>query len=324
MKRSFTIIGFLAILALFMTNTNYAQNEKFRVLASKGETLLQQNCKGDWSKISTGSVVNTSDKIKLSKGSYLALIHSNGKTLELSKLGVYSAQDLCKTAKSKKTSVSGRLANYVLEEINSSDNIFASDDYKKKMATTGSVNRSFNNLEAEIAKGLNEEGLLQTSSPRKFNTIYNNILLSWIGNKDKTKYVFTITDRFNKVIFKKELYNCFISIDSKKLKLEPDTYYFWNVYIKNNPILISSNSCFLIQSTETSKDINSKLQDLKNEIGNENTPMNKIILAAFFEENNLINDALLAYREAVKLAPNIDEYKKIYNKFLERNSIATN
>jgi hypothetical protein len=50
----------------------------------------------------------------------------------------------------------------------------------------------------------------------------------------------------------------------------------------------------------------------------EETALNKYILASYFEENLLIMDALTAYQDAIKLAPDVALYKDSYNEFLKR------
>ena len=54
---------------------------------------------------------------------------------------------------------------------------------------------------------------------------------------------------------------------------------------------------------------------------NEATALNKYILAGFYEENNLFIDAISAYEEAIRLAPEVVTYKEAYDDFLLRHGI---
>jgi hypothetical protein len=56
---------------------------------------------------------------------------------------------------------------------------------------------------------------------------------------------------------------------------------------------------------------------------NEPTALNKLILAGFYEENNLLIDAITAYEEAVKLAPDVSSYQEDYDEFLIRHGLKT-
>ena len=64
------------------------------------------------------------------------------------------------------------------------------------------------------------------------------------------------------------------------------------------------------------KNLDQILEDVK-----EPTALNKLILAGFYEENKLIIDAITAYEEAIKLAPDVPEYKEAYDDFLIRNNL---
>ena len=49
------------------------------------------------------------------------------------------------------------------------------------------------------------------------------------------------------------------------------------------------------------------------------TALNKYILAGFYEENNLLIDALSNYEAAIGLAPDVETFQEAYEDFLLRN-----
>ena len=53
----------------------------------------------------------------------------------------------------------------------------------------------------------------------------------------------------------------------------------------------------------------------------EETALNKFILAGFYEDNELLIDAISAYEAAIKMAPDVDTYKDAYEEFLLRNKL---
>ena len=53
----------------------------------------------------------------------------------------------------------------------------------------------------------------------------------------------------------------------------------------------------------------------------EQTALNKFILAGFYEENFLFIDAVAAYEEAIRLAPEVVDYKEAYDDFLIRHGM---
>jgi tetratricopeptide (TPR) repeat protein len=70
---------------------------------------------------------------------------------------------------------------------------------------------------------------------------------------------------------------------------------------------------------------NAQVQKIKTELAEfdltEENALNKFILAGFYEEHKLIIDAIAAYEDAVRLAPDVDSYKEAYEEFLLRNKL---
>jgi Tfp pilus assembly protein PilF len=53
----------------------------------------------------------------------------------------------------------------------------------------------------------------------------------------------------------------------------------------------------------------------------EETALSKLILAGFYEQNNLIIDAIYAYEKAVEMAPDVPTFQESYEDFLLRNNL---
>jgi hypothetical protein len=53
----------------------------------------------------------------------------------------------------------------------------------------------------------------------------------------------------------------------------------------------------------------------------EETALNKIILATLMEKNNMLIDAIVAYEEALALAPDVPTYQEGYEEFLFRQAL---
>ena len=66
--------------------------------------------------------------------------------------------------------------------------------------------------------------------------------------------------------------------------------------------------------------VKGSLSEIIGEVG-EQTALNKYLLASFYENNNLFIDAISAYEEAVKLAPDVTFYREAYDEFLLRHGM---
>ena len=53
------------------------------------------------------------------------------------------------------------------------------------------------------------------------------------------------------------------------------------------------------------------------------TAFEKFIQAGFYEQNGLLIDALTSYEEAIRMAPDVDDFKQGRDEFLYRNKLAT-
>jgi hypothetical protein len=53
----------------------------------------------------------------------------------------------------------------------------------------------------------------------------------------------------------------------------------------------------------------------------EESSLNKLILATFYEENNLLIDALINYEQAMQLSPDVEQFSIAYQLFTKRNGL---
>jgi hypothetical protein len=312
MKRSYSLLVLL-ILLVFAWSSSFAANEIFRVLAAKGETMVQRDGKGSWSKLITGNQLFGKDNIKINNGAYLGLVHSKGRTLELKKAGTYSASELAKEIVNKNTKVSEKLANYVMSQVGASKDIIGDNDYRKNMSTTGAVERSIQ------TDALNQGSKIYANCPKRISVIGTEVNFSWSKAKDGNEYEYILTDRFDRPEFTKIIKDTIITINAKELKLNKDEYYFWKVRLTSNPDIKSDEICFSFLSDKKSNSIKDTVRLLKEDVGDDNAPA-KVLLAGFYEQNYLIKEADKAYNEAIKLAPDVEEYQNMYKEFLMRTN----
>ena len=62
------------------------------------------------------------------------------------------------------------------------------------------------------------------------------------------------------------------------------------------------------------------LNELKAEVSDD-SPINKVIYASFYEENGLILDALTKMEEAIQMSPEVTDFEELKKDILERNGI---
>lgn len=285
---------------LFLASTiSYAQEEMFKVLASKGGNKLQSSGTAEWKAVFVGKKLAKGDKITIGENSYLGLAHSKtGKTIELKKAGTYEVSKLAGEVASQNASTTTKYANYLAGEMGKSSGENMAKNKYKYMAVTGSVERGSG---------------ISIISPKKVDALSNDLTIAWKAEPGNQTYVVEVTNLFGDVVSKTETSDSsmVIKLDDKK-----DKNYVTKVSLKDNANYAGDIS-IQYPSNDKAVELNKQLAELKAQL-TEETALNKIILASFYEENKLFLEAKQNYEAAMKLQPDVDDFKLAYSQFLER------
>lgn len=324
MKKVYILI-LIASLIFGASNQLLAGKNVFKVLALKGNVMINRAGTNSWDKLKSNASITDDQNIKLDDGAYLGLVHDGGRTVELKNSGTYSAAALSKDIKSKKDDLSKRLTKYVTEQISSADDLLSGSDYRNSMKITGSVERGITSegqTNYKDAAGsrqddiLNNNNIIIVKSPRKTNILNSIVTFQWHPLPDVKDYAISLHDRFDREILTKTVSDTTISINLYDFNLEKNVYYFWNVSSANNKKIKSEDCAFLILPDEKVSAMNEDLSVIRDDYLKDNSSLGKIILATFYQENNLNIDAMNSYEEAIKQSPDVDEFKKLYDIFL--------
>jgi len=295
----------LFALTLFLASSfAFAQDEMFKVLASKGSNKLQSSGTAEWKPVFVGKRLTKGDKITIGENGYLGLAHKSGKTIELKKAGTYEVSKLAGEVASQNASTNTKYVNYLAGEMGKTGGEDMAKNRYKYMSVTGSVER-----------GSVVPVLIPAS--KKSEALGNTQTIVWESLGAGTVYVVELTNLFGDSVMTKETKDTFaiLNMDSKK-----DKNYVVKLGVKGDSKLdVSINIVY--PSNDKSVELNKQLTELKSQLGEE-TALNKIILASFYEDNKLYLEAIQNYRAAIKMQPDVDDYKVAYGQFLERAGIA--
>jgi hypothetical protein len=289
------------VLSLGLTVSAFAQNEAFKVLASRGKNTLS-----DGSAIFAGKKLAPTDVIKVSENGYLGLIHSSGRTLELKTPGTYKVSELSSQVMAKSTSVTKKYSDYVVGELTKAEARDANSDYQKNMKVTGSVERAIS--AASLALCL----------PNTSSIIENTNTVSWYRNPKATSYTVEIRNMFDDVILSQETTDTVFSFSLSNIKLPKD--HTLMVKVKANGGLESKD--YILKALVESK--NPEIFAEKNSLIKEypeETALSYLMKASFYAQNNLFVDAKRCFESAIRLEPEVDEYKLAYKNFLAKNNL---
>jgi hypothetical protein len=282
-----------------LTCSVFAQDYTFKVLANKGSNEVKSG--ETWQPLKTGASLRETDEIKLSDNSYIGLVHASGRPLEVKKAGSYTVKTLA-SQMSGGSSVLNKYTDFIL-----SSN--SAEAKKNRLSATGAVHRA------------TETSSLNLNFPDKNKSeIYNTTaVVNWEDAKSSGPYVVSILNLFEEEIMKIETAEKNVKIDLADPKLAGEPNLLVEVYSKADKKVASKQHMIKKLGAVEKENIKKSLS----EIGDmtEPTALNNLILAGFYEDKNLIIDAIAAYEEAIQLAPDVPTFKEAYHEFLLRQNL---
>lgn len=288
------VLGFL-----FAISTAFGQDYAFKVLANKGTNEVKS---GDsWQAIKTGASLNSSDEVRLSENAYLGLIHKTGKPLEVKKAGPYKVADLAAQVQGGGTSVLNKYTDFIL-----SSN--SAEAKKNRLSATGAVHRGVEDIKVYLPEN-------------QYSGVFSKkAVINWSAEKGGAPYIVTFKNMFDDELMKAETPESSIEVNLMDPKLANESAILIEVKSKADPSLKSEQHLIKKLSAAEQERVTKALAEIKGAV-DEETALNKFIMAGFYEENKLYVDAITAYEEAIKMAPDVASYKEAYEEFMLRNKL---
>lgn len=296
-------------LAILLASPLNAQDYVFKVLANKGgNTVKVADHSTDWQPIRTGATLNSNDELRISQNSYIGLVHASGKTVELKNEGNYFVRDLAAKLGNTRSSVASKYANFVINKMASSEQEDINQNHREYLTVTGAVERSV--LDAPISLKM----------PSSVEVLNKEALIRWEDVEGADRYVFTVKNMYDEVILTQELNQAHILLELTKAPFNTEELIIVNVQVKGNNKLYSGNYGIKRLIGVDADPILKELEQLSASLKEESS-LNKLILATFFEENNLLIDALMNYEKAIELSPEVEQFSIAYELFAKRNGL---
>jgi len=303
-KISFILAGLMIICF-----TGFGQDYTFRIMVSKGENKVKTGGSGDWQALRIGSKLNDSDELEVVDQGYLGLVHVTGKTKEIKTAGTYKISDLAGTISASSDNIATKYADFVISKMSPEEQ---EANRRKYASVTGAVERGDSDAAINI--------FMPTSV-----SVYNpEVMIVWDAVADgNATYVVKLKDLFEQTIMVAETGETNYTVNFNDPKLSSaivENLVIVNVSVKGNEDVKSKDAAIERFSADASSSFEVELKDLKDNLGAQSS-INNLILAEFYEENNLLLDALTSYEYAIKMSPDVDYFKEAYNEFLMRTGL---
>jgi len=284
---------------LLISSVAFSQDYAFKVLANKGSNEFKSG--SSWQPLKTGASLKATDELKLAENAYIGLVSSNGKPMELKQAGNYKVADLAAKVNGG-TSVLNKYTDFIL-----SSN--SAEAKKNRLSATGAVHRA-----------VEKSAINLTLPPNQSSGLYNNKAIIRWNTKASGPYVVTFRNLFDDVLDQMETPENHMEIDLGSKSFATESAILVEVSAKADPKVVSEQHLIKKLTPAQHESVKKSLSEISGEL-NEPTALNKLILAGFYEENNLLIDAITSYEEAVKLAPDVPSYKEDYDEFLIRHAL---
>lgn len=274
----------------------HAQEYAFKVLVNKGKNELKTG--ENWQQVKVGSSIKSADELRVSENSYLGLVHSSGKPLELKQSGKYKVRDLEGKVKGG-TSVLNKYTDFILS---------TNTGPKNNLAATGAVDRGVDNIKVFLPRA-------------ELAVVYgNDVTISWEYDKALSPYVVTFKSMFGDELSSMESTENFVVVNLNDRNFVNEDNIIVTVFSKVNKRKISDDYTLKKLSRADKDRIKNELNEIAEQTAEQNA-FNNFLLAGFYEKNGLLIDATAYYLKAIKLAPDVQEYKEDYENFLLRHGI---
>ena len=158
---------------------------------------------------------------------------------------------------------------------------------KNRLSATGAVHRGSNDAIT----------IFMPSSVCVYN---DKAIVRWDSVDNNDTYTVTLKNMFDDVL---------LSIETTDPNIELD--------LTNE--MVAKENVILLPAADSDK-VKASLNELMSDV-NQESALNNYILAGFYEENNLLVDAMTSYEQAMKLAPEVESYKEAYWDFIYRNRL---
>lgn len=275
------------LLSLCLTIVLHGQ-DAFKVIASRGNATTK-----DGKKALIGMKISQTDAIKLNPNDYLGLIHiTTGKTLELKTAGSYYVKDLSAKVSGTTSSYSQKYAEYVM-------NAMSQNGGSANNAVGGVVYRA--TYDVALDYPANEQKVMITD--RVFD-------IHWHKHKKISTYEIVVQNMFDEVIFKTETKDTIAKVDLSKVEIGDENRIKLKVKAKNESERVYPQDKEVNILLNESKDFMKRKEEFLSEV-KEESALNNLIKAKFFESNDMYIDALKAYDKAISLEPSVSEFKKM-------------
>ncbi len=291
---------FVFVVVLSFSQLIAQEGGVFTVIISKGNNKLMDEATFKFIKV--GAAVNAGQSLMVAENGYLALVHNEtGKGLELNAAGDYKVQDLQAALSAKENSVLSKYGKFLMT------NMLQQADNNQNLNVTGAVERG-------------SESIIPVYLPKVTDVYGSELLVTWRKMDNISEYIVTVKNKTDQTVYQKNVTGTRFILHLDDLKVKYENLLIVNVQAKGNSILVSRDYGIRRVDAVQRENIQREYSTLIEAANTENT-LGKLLIASFFEEQQLTADAMGYYESAVNTSSDPDGFAVLYESFLTRNGL---
>ncbi len=286
---------FLIYIISILSVPTYGQEYIFRVMANKGANMFRLNNQSSWKPVEKGTALNKGYWVKVVDDAYLGLLHNSGKTAGLVDPGIFEIANIELSIQNKKKGLGAKYTEFVMNKITDQD---IQDQYD--ITTRGG------------------EPPIKVFLPVDARILNSKLFVNWEPRNNGSTYFVTVKGIFDDVLFEDETKKItyLLNLDDEKLKGE-STFVIVVTLKENEDIHSHEYVVNRISEKESAK----YLEDLQSYEGSVLSPLDHTVIGGYFEANKLLIDASYHYQQAIQIAPDVQDFEKMYEGFILRNRL---
>ncbi|MEO0331291.1 MAG: hypothetical protein AAF223_06355, partial [Bacteroidota bacterium] len=167
-----------------------------------------------------------------------------------------------------------------------------------------------------------ENKTLKMYLPNSVDVFSPEVVLRWKDQEELTdEYEVVFKNMFDEVLMVMDATDTKLWLDFDQEAIASERLLIVSVQKKLHKDIQSSSYGIKHMTPDESAQIEQELKELKLVFAGEESALDKLILASFYEQNNLLADALTCYEYAIELSPEIKAFQNAYGQFVFRNGL---
>lgn len=293
-------LALITLFNCFVMGSLVAQDAVFSVILNRGGNTSGTGTSFD--AVLVGASLSKDAVLRIVDGGYVALVHEQtGSSLELSASGDYTVAELEQKISDQSSSLLSKYGKFLVGKLN------PEDEGNQNLNVTGAVERG-------------EAGLIKIYWPSIMDVYGDEAVVTWQRADEFDEYVVTIKNMFDDIILEKTVNGTSYTMKLDDEKMKNEKLMILNIKVKENEGYYSRDYGIKRLSAKEQTSIGQEFEELI-KVANDENSLNKLFIASFFEEHQLLVDAITYYNQALAISPDPEGFNKLYNNFLRRNGL---